>query len=357
MRKGHTDPQESHPGRELRVARPTRGRCGRCRGRAVVRSSLHRATGRRRPSPCRPALGPRPSTASRCAPGTTVTPSASPTTQSPSRTSTSPTNAASPIRPGMFLVAPRNAIIVAKTGNRCAFELVDVADPAVDDQPAMPRDSAAVVSTSPQYPRSGSDPTLTTSTLPGRRFGDGDVDREVVARAARDRERGTADACAGPHGMHAWAPSVSPRSRRASPLRVRRRRRASSFMRVIVLLVQRLAEGEGFEPSRELVTPYSLSRRAPSATRSALRSGPSIEVVTHGLPCGHLLQCRHQVESAAGRVEASLVAGDGRVGRRGARANSTPENSAPTKYNHHGPTFIAPRKPMRSAGSANAIRR
>src|SRR4029079_8473887 len=30
-------------------------------------------------------------------------------------------------------------------------------------------------------------------------------------------------------------------------------------------------EGEGFEPSRGLVAPYSLSRRAPSATRSALR--------------------------------------------------------------------------------------
>ena len=34
-----------------------------------------------------------------------------------------------------------------------------------------------------------------------------------------------------------------------------------------------LAEGEGFEPSRRLNAPYSLSRRAPSATRSALRSG------------------------------------------------------------------------------------
>ena len=32
-----------------------------------------------------------------------------------------------------------------------------------------------------------------------------------------------------------------------------------------------LAEGEGFEPSRGFITPYSLSRRAPSATRSALR--------------------------------------------------------------------------------------
>src|SRR5204862_1185202 len=32
-----------------------------------------------------------------------------------------------------------------------------------------------------------------------------------------------------------------------------------------------LAEREGFEPSRELVAPYSLSRRVPSATRPPLR--------------------------------------------------------------------------------------
>src|SRR5205085_4941903 len=38
------------------------------------------------------------------------------------------------------------------------------------------------------------------------------------------------------------------------------------------VIVSGLAEGEGFEPSRGLITPYSLSRRAPSATRSALRT-------------------------------------------------------------------------------------
>src|SRR5690349_20762767 len=36
----------------------------------------------------------------------------------------------------------------------------------------------------------------------------------------------------------------------------------------------RLAEGEGFEPSRRLDTPYSLSRRALSAAQSSLRVGP-----------------------------------------------------------------------------------
>ena len=37
----------------------------------------------------------------------------------------------------------------------------------------------------------------------GRRLGDGDVDREVVGRAAHDRERGPADARARPHGTDA----------------------------------------------------------------------------------------------------------------------------------------------------------
>ena len=34
-----------------------------------------------------------------------------------------------------------------------------------------------------------------------------------------------------------------------------------------------LAETEGFEPSMRLYTPYSLSRGAPSATRSRFQSG------------------------------------------------------------------------------------
>ena len=33
----------------------------------------------------------------------------------------------------------------------------------------------------------------------------------------------------------------------------------------------KLAETEGFEPSMELLTPYSLSRGAPSASRASLR--------------------------------------------------------------------------------------
>ncbi len=37
------------------------------------------------------------------------------------------------------------------------------------------------------------------------------------------------------------------------------------------LEVKRMAEREGFEPSVELYTLHSLSRRAPSASRSSLR--------------------------------------------------------------------------------------
>lgn len=37
-------------------------------------------------------------------------------------------------------------------------------------------------------------------------------------------------------------------------------------------LLQEMAESEGFEPSMELLTPYSLSRGAPSASRATLRS-------------------------------------------------------------------------------------
>src|SRR5689334_10496857 len=57
--------------------------------------------------------------------------------------------------------------------------------------------------------------------------------------------------------------------------------RASVIARSSRLTFASLAEGEGFEPSRGLVAPYSLSRRAPSATRSALRH-PSIRAVRRG---------------------------------------------------------------------------
>ena len=57
-------------------------------------------------------------------------------------------------------------------------------------------------------------------------------------------------------------------------------RERGSESSVIGVVRWTLAEGEGFEPSRGLVTPYSLSRRAPSATRSSLR----VHQLTGGLP-------------------------------------------------------------------------
>src|SRR5207248_3003528 len=57
----------------------------------------------------------------------------------------------------------------------------------------------------------------------------------------------------------------------AAPSRANACARVSVIATSSRLTVASLAEGEGFEPSRGLVAPYSLSRRAPSATRSALR--------------------------------------------------------------------------------------
>src|SRR5262249_45905846 len=52
--------------------------------------------------------------------GMTVTPSTSPTIQSPRLTSTSPTRVRPPTWPGFSLVAPRSAIIDENTGKLCA---------------------------------------------------------------------------------------------------------------------------------------------------------------------------------------------------------------------------------------------
>ena len=65
-----------------------------------------------------------------------MTPSASPTTQSPVSTSTSPTiDRARRSRPAAFLVAPRNAIIVREHREAVRLERVDVAHTAVDHEP------------------------------------------------------------------------------------------------------------------------------------------------------------------------------------------------------------------------------
>src|SRR5689334_1349271 len=74
-------------------------------------------------------------------------------------------------------------------------------------------------------------------------------------------------------------PPLSPRV--AAPSCANASARASLIAGSSRSTVASLAEGEGFEPSRGLVAPYSLSRRAPSATRSALRD-PSIRAAQRG---------------------------------------------------------------------------
>ena len=51
----------------------------------------------------------------------------------------------------------------------------------------------------------------------------------------------------------------------------------------------RVAEGEGFEPSKELVTPYSLSRRALSASQSSLRVAGRVYATGSGIGTGGVL--------------------------------------------------------------------
>src|SRR4051812_35052098 len=71
-----------------------------------------------------------------------------------------------------------------------------------------------------------------------------------------------------------------------------------------------LAETEGFEPSMRLYTPYSLSRGAPSATRSRLlaRAGIMPEPGTlQSLRCGRLVEVERAMQRAHGEFHVLLV--------------------------------------------------
>ena len=65
-----------------------------------------------------------------------------------------------------------------------------------------------------------------------------------------------------------------------------------------------MAETEGFEPSMELLTPYSLSRGAPSAARASLHK--SAEPPLHSYRCQHSphdgVECRGQYPREGGHV-------------------------------------------------------
>jgi hypothetical protein len=70
-----------------------------------------------------------------------------------------------------------------------------------------------------------------------------------------------------------------------------------------------LAETEGFEPSMRLYTPYSLSRGAPSATRSRFLEGRLCP--NRSSSAGRLVQVEGAVQSAHGELHVLLVDHDG----------------------------------------------
>ena len=245
------------------IERRRRGRAARAwwRRRAAPRRSRSSFSARARPAA---------STSSRLAPGTTVTPSTSPTTQSPVATSTSPTTTGSPTAPGCCFVAPGSASPVENTGNPCAASAATSRTHAVDHEPGEAArlgrggEHLAPVAAARDRRR-----RRRRARVPAGAAGDADVDREVVAGRAPHRERGRREPRAGPHGSDARCASAVRPTRRASPRRGPRGQRAGG-RRSMRSSARELAEGEGFEPSRRFNTPYSLSRRAPSATRSSL---------------------------------------------------------------------------------------
>ena len=141
-----------------------------------------------------------------------------------------------------------------------------------------------------------------TSPVEAPRLRGGRQDLAPVAELALDRRPSTTSArpraaCATPTWMREVVAGSAAHGERAAPTRrapdhtgrmrgAERRSRptsprvaapSSSSVSAGSAIVRRssreLAEGEGFEPSRSFNSPYSLSRRAPSATRSSLRAG------------------------------------------------------------------------------------
>ena len=66
----------------------------------------------------------------------------------------------------------------------------------------------------------------------------------------------------------------------AEPLGARQRKISDSVQ--VCRVSPQVAETEGFEPSMELLTPYSLSRGAPSASRASLRGAQRITALRIG---------------------------------------------------------------------------
>ena len=270
-----------------RPERPARPRSDPGRGRAARRWSCPpRSCGEHPVLLRRPGLGPAASTASSAAPGTTVTPSSSATIQSPTATSTPPTRAESPTPPGCSFVAPGSAIWVENTGKPCAASAATSRTPPSITSPTMPRASAAGGEHLAPVAELGDVADVDDEHRTGGRGRDRDVDREVVARRAAHRVRRRREPGARPRGPRPASASAGRPTRRGSPRRARAsvRRRRSGEVGGSGHAAPGVAEGEGFEPSRRLNTPYSLSRRALSATQSSLRDGPSIPGANRDLP-------------------------------------------------------------------------
>jgi hypothetical protein len=98
--------------------------------------------------------------------GMATTPSTSATSQSPAATGASPSTMAPPVAPGPVFEAPRNPTPRANTGKRCLSRAPTSRTVPSTTRPTIPAASAAVVRTSPQYPRSVSPPIETAKTDP-----------------------------------------------------------------------------------------------------------------------------------------------------------------------------------------------
>ncbi len=95
-----------------------------------------------------------------------TTPSMSPTSQSPLFIATPPRTTGLAIEPGPDFVEPRNAMPLAKTGNRCRSMAATSRTVPSITRATTPATSAAVVSTSPKYPRGVLSPNAIARTDP-----------------------------------------------------------------------------------------------------------------------------------------------------------------------------------------------
>ena len=134
--------------------------------------------------------------------GMATTPSTSATSQSPGATVASPSTITPPVAPGPVLEAPRNPAPRANTGNRCFSSAPRSRTVPSMTSPTIPAASAAVVKTSPQYPRTVSSPTETAKTEP-RGAGDGGVYGQVVPGSTGHREGRAGDGRPRPDGPDA----------------------------------------------------------------------------------------------------------------------------------------------------------